>query len=82
MTLDVVRQVLGSLPAEQRSVLVLVCVDGFSYKEAAEALDVPVGTVMSRLSRGRQELSARLGRPSAKVTPFPDREARPPFRRT
>jgi RNA polymerase sigma-70 factor (ECF subfamily) len=39
---------------------VLVCVDGLSYKEAAEVLGIPVGTVMSRLSRGRLELHARL----------------------
>ncbi|MDD0973448.1 sigma-70 family RNA polymerase sigma factor [Pseudomonas fontis] len=41
------------LPTEQRALLVLVSVEGLSYKEAALALDVPIGTVMSRLSRAR-----------------------------
>lgn len=46
------------LPAEQRALLVLVGVEGLSYKEAAEALDLPIGTVMSRLSRARKALRA------------------------
>jgi RNA polymerase sigma-70 factor (ECF subfamily) len=62
MTLAKVRATLATLPQEQRLVLVLVCVDGMSYKEAAEVLDIPVGTVMSRLARGRQELHWRLHR--------------------
>ena len=41
------------LPTEQRALLLLVSVEGLSYKEAAQALDVPIGTVMSRLSRAR-----------------------------
>jgi RNA polymerase sigma-70 factor (ECF subfamily) len=44
------------LGAEQRALLLLVGVEGLSYREAAEALDVPIGTVMSRLSRARQAL--------------------------
>ena len=60
ITLASVRRELATLPVEQRVVLVLVCVDGLSYKEAAEVLQIPVGTVMSRLSRGRQELHERL----------------------
>ena len=48
--------VFAGLPAEQRALLLLVSVEGFSYREAAEALDVPVGTVMSRLSRARDKL--------------------------
>ena len=78
MTLDAVRHVLGGMPAEQRSVLMLVCVDGLSYKEAAEVLGAPIGTVMSRLSRGRQELFARLGRQDASVAPQPILGARRP----
>ncbi|QNN45455.1 RNA polymerase sigma factor [Thermomonas brevis] len=46
------------LPAEQRAVLLLVAVEGFGYREAAETLGVPVGTVMSRLSRARERLHA------------------------
>ena len=44
------------LPEDQRAVLALVAVEGYSYKEAAELLDIPVGTVMSRLSRARKTL--------------------------
>ncbi len=47
---------LDSLAEEQRSVLLLVGVEGLSYEEAAQVLGVPVGTVMSRLSRGRERL--------------------------
>ncbi|MBI0326827.1 sigma-70 family RNA polymerase sigma factor [Burkholderia plantarii] len=48
----------GKLTAEQRSLLLLVAVEGFSYREVAELLDVPIGTVMSRLSRARAALRA------------------------
>lgn len=44
------------LPTEQRALLLWVSVEGLSYKEVAEILDVPTGTVMSRLSRARQAL--------------------------
>lgn len=61
--LATVRRCLGRLSSEHRSVLMLVCVDGLSYREAAEVLAVPVGTVMSRLSRARHELHALLATP-------------------
>lgn len=77
MTLDKVRRILGGLPAEQRSVLMLVCVDGLSYKEAAEVLQTPIGTVMSRLARGRHELSARMGHQAASPVPQTIRQLRP-----
>jgi RNA polymerase sigma-70 factor (ECF subfamily) len=51
ITLAEVRRTLAQLPEEQRSVLVLICVDGLTYEEAAAVLDIPVGTVMSCLSR-------------------------------
>lgn len=47
---------VAALPEEQRSVLLLIGVEDLSYAEAAAVLDVPVGTVMSRLSRGRERL--------------------------
>jgi RNA polymerase sigma-70 factor (ECF subfamily) len=47
---------LASLPEEQRSVLLLVSVEDLSYAEAAKVLDIPIGTVMSRLSRARDKL--------------------------
>jgi RNA polymerase sigma-70 factor (ECF subfamily) len=56
-----VRDAMGRLPEAQRSVLVLVCVQGLSYREAAEVLEVPVGTVMSRLARARSAVGAALG---------------------
>jgi RNA polymerase sigma-70 factor (ECF subfamily) len=50
------RERIAQLPSEQRALLRLVCVDGLSYKEAAQALDSPPGTVMSRLARARRAL--------------------------
>ncbi len=47
---------LARLPAEQRAVLLLVGLEQFTYEEAARVLDIPLGTVMSRLSRGRDRL--------------------------
>lgn len=47
---------LGKLPAPQREVVLLIGLEGMSYLEAAQVLGVPVGTVMSRLSRGRETL--------------------------
>lgn len=58
--LAVVRDRIAELPEEQRVVLALILVDGMSYLEAAEALDVPVGTVMSRLFRARKRLMEAL----------------------
>lgn len=55
MLQDVLRAV-DALPDEQREVLLLVCVEELSYREAAEVLDVPIGTVMSRLARARRRL--------------------------
>lgn len=49
---------LSRLPDEQREVLALILVEGFGYREAAELLNVPIGTVTSRLVRGRKALLA------------------------
>jgi RNA polymerase sigma-70 factor (ECF subfamily) len=46
------------LPEAQRAVMLLVAVEGLSYSETAETLNVPIGTVMSRLSRARQAIGA------------------------
>ena len=54
-------QALGCLPQEQREVILLVGLEGMSYETAAEILCVPVGTVRSRLSRGRDALRRRMG---------------------
>jgi RNA polymerase sigma-70 factor (ECF subfamily) len=52
---------LARLPEEQRLVVALVLIEGLAYKEAAAVLDVPIGTVTSRLARGREALEALLG---------------------
>lgn len=64
------RQVLAALDgldADQREILILVALEGLHYKEVAMVLDIPVGTVMSRLSRGRDRLRRALadGSPTA-----------------
>ena len=51
---------LASLPEDQRVVVSLVLVDGMAYRDAAEVLGVPIGTVTSRLSRAREALSVRV----------------------
>ena len=51
---------LDQLPEEQKSLLLLIGVEDFSYDDAARILGVPMGTVMSRLSRGRQKLRSIL----------------------
>ncbi len=55
-----VKEALESLPEQFRVAVLLADVEGFSYKEIAEILDVPIGTVMSRLHRGRKGLQKRL----------------------
>jgi RNA polymerase sigma-70 factor (ECF subfamily) len=55
-----VRKALSDLPEERRLVVYLADVEGFSYREIANIMDTPTGTVMSRLHRGRSELRAAL----------------------
>ncbi len=56
-----VGRAMQSLPADQREAIALVLVEGFAYKEAAEILGVPMGTLTSRLVRGREALMIKLG---------------------
>jgi RNA polymerase sigma factor (sigma-70 family) len=57
---------ISRLPAEQRSVLLLVTLEDMSYDEVARTLGIPIGTVMSRLSRAREKLRAMmLGAPAS-----------------
>jgi len=55
-----VKDALEALPEQFRMAVLLADVDGFSYKEIAEILDIPIGTVMSRLHRGRKSLQKQL----------------------
>lgn len=57
-------QAVAALPEAQRAALLLVYVEGYGYREAAEILDVPIGTVMSRLARARLALAERLRTPA------------------
>ena len=57
---DEVREALESLPEQYRVPVLLADVEGFSYKEIAEITDTPIGTVMSRLHRGRRQLQQKL----------------------
>lgn len=56
---------LDGLPPEQRQVLLMVALEGMKYDEVATVLDIPIGTVMSRLSRARDAVRARLSQDGA-----------------
>ena len=60
---------LDAMPLEQRSVLVLVSVEDLSYAEVAQVLDIPIGTVMSRLSRARERLADAMDDGPAAMRP-------------
>lgn len=49
---------IGTLPESQRETVMLVYVEGYAYKEAAEMLDIPIGTIMSRLAAARKTIAA------------------------
>ena len=55
-----VDRAMNSLPAEQREAIALVLIEGLAYREAAELLEIPMGTLTSRLTRGRQALAQML----------------------
>jgi len=55
------------LPDAQRTVMLLVAVEGLSYREAATVLDVPIGTVMSRLARARLTIGESFGAPAGEM---------------
>lgn len=61
LSLREVDRAMAALSEDQRAVIMLVAVEGLTYREAAEALDVRIGTVMSRLARARAALAKRLG---------------------
>jgi RNA polymerase sigma-70 factor (ECF subfamily) len=61
LVLGKVAAAIDALPDEQREILLLVCVEEVSYREAAEILALPIGTVMSRLARARRRLAEATG---------------------
>ena len=63
--LAAVQRAIAILPEEQRTILLLVCVEGMRYREVAAALGIPEGTVMSRLARARIALGRALDPPEA-----------------
>lgn len=67
LTFDAVRRAMMRLPEEQQAVLMLVCVEGQTYKEAADTLSIPIGTVMSRLARARLALARGVGEEGAET---------------
>ncbi|HEY2607579.1 sigma-70 family RNA polymerase sigma factor [Paraburkholderia sp. RL18-103-BIB-C] len=72
------QRALYCLPVEQREVLLLVCVEELSYQEASKALGVPIGTVMSRLSRARERMRVLLTEgPAHGPTQGPTRKSPP-----
>src|SRR6201996_3308818 len=62
---DSIVEALAEIPHDFRDVVVLVDIGEFSYAEAAQILDIPVGTVMSRLHRGRRQLKVKLAEKAA-----------------
>lgn len=60
-------EAIGRLPQDQRELLLLVCVEELSYRDAAQVLDLPIGTVMSRLGRARRKLAEDLGLETGKL---------------
>ncbi|MEA3175840.1 MAG: hypothetical protein QOF42_3251 [Gammaproteobacteria bacterium] len=56
-----IQTAMARLPEEQRTAISLVLIEGLPYKEAADVLEVPIGTLTSRLARGREALQALLG---------------------
>lgn len=60
--LDAVRAAMASLLAEQHALMALVVIDGQSYKDAAEILEIPNGTVMSHIARARRSIAQHVNR--------------------
>ncbi|QPC42103.1 RNA polymerase sigma factor [Kaustia mangrovi] len=79
MALRDLQRALSEMTPQHRTVLLLIGLEGLSYREAAEVLDIPVGTVMSRLARARERLRLMLGDGRGTVPAV--EEGAPPARR-
>lgn len=73
MTYEAVRGFVDRLPEEQKTILLLITVEGLSYREVSEMLELPIGTVTSRLARARLALKAFVGGEEPTPTPEPAR---------
>lgn len=71
LMLNQTRARFARLPDEQRMALALVVIEGLSYRDAAEQLDIPVGTLMSRLSRAREALRTMIDEDKSQGASFP-----------
>ena len=67
--LNMVSQAMQHLQAEHREILTLICVNGMRYEEASQLLQLPIGTIRSRLSRARNQLKHILSLPRANFIP-------------
>ena len=67
-----IQSALERLPEEQRLAVALVLIEGLSYREAAQVMDVPIGTLTSRLARGRSALQAMLAEPASSREAYED----------
>jgi len=70
LELEALTRALHTLPDERREALLLVCANGLSYKQAAEVCNCAVGTIKSRIARGRDHLTAMMGGKSRSKTPY------------
>lgn len=66
-----VEQAMEEISDEHREILIMVCVKGMRYNEVSEALQIPVGTVRSRLSRARESLQHAMETPKGHYLPYP-----------
>ena len=68
---------VNHLSAEHRQILLLISVEELSYREIADELEIPVGTVMSRIARARERLRDLMQNTGAQIIPLPDRKRSP-----
>ncbi len=66
---ELIRQAMEQLPFEYQEILILRELEELSYKEIAQVIEIPLGTVMSRIARARKELYIRLSQPTAGMKP-------------